>query len=145
MATYTPRNGDILSDRHALRSAASSNGLTSVKLTKIRDALDAEARPIIIAWDEIGQRSALRDAEEKPIVATNEKGPLQWILTGTPVYALDPEKAEAARAEMNALDAAAESTFTAPQLTAADLAWISATDPAIDIGPALARFSEGIE
>jgi hypothetical protein len=130
-------NGQLLNARVALRSAKSTNGLTSVKLHKIRQRLELEAAPILAAWTEIDERHALRD-EDGPIVKEKDGKPLLWALTATLAYEVDPSKAEARIAELTALDSEML-TISVPLLTELDLGWITSDG---DIGSALDLFCD---
>lgn len=131
-------NGQLLHARAALRSAKSTNGLTSVKLHKIRQRLELEAAPIVAAWTEIDERHALRE-NGLPVVKTLEGGQkASWLLTGTPAYEPDPAQAEARAKEFMAFDTA---TFniSVPLLTELDLQWITSD---ADIGASLDLFTD---
>lgn len=130
-------NAQLLNARVAFRSAKSTNGLTAVKLNRIRQRLELEAQPIIAAWTEIDERYALRN-EDGPIVKESDGRPLFWEITGTIAYECDPAKADLRKAELAGLDSESQ-TISVPLLTEIDLGWITAEK---DIGAALDLFSD---
>jgi hypothetical protein len=131
-------NAQLLYARVALRNAKSTNGLTSVKLHKIRQRLELEATPIIAAWTEIDERYARRE-NDVPVVKMLEGGQKAlWVLTGTPAYEPDPAEAEARAKEFMALDTATL-IVSVPLLTELDLGWITSEG---DIGASLDLFAD---
>lgn len=130
-------NAQLLNARVALRSAKSTNGLTAVKLNRIRQRLELEAQPIIAAWTEIDERHALH-GENGAIVKEKDGDRALWTLTGTPAYECDPAKVELRIAELAALDSETV-TISVPLLTEIDLGWISTEQ---DIGASLDLFTD---
>ena len=137
MNTITIPNGHVLDMGRRLSYVKSTNGLTSVKLHKIRKALADEGAAILAAFEEIDKLHALLDDTGAPRVQEEGLARLTWSGTGTPAYMVDPDKAEARTAALAELDAGVAS-IVAPQLTEADLASITIAD---DAGPALDAFA----
>jgi hypothetical protein len=131
-------NAQLLNARVALRHAKSTNGLTSVKLHKIRQRLELEATPIIAAYAEIDERYALH-VDGKPVIKKDENGKdLSWIATGTPAYEPDGAKASERASEMKALESSTLN-ISVPLLGELDLGWITSE---ADIGASLDLFTD---
>lgn len=130
-------NAQLLHARVALRSAKSTNGLTSVKLHKIRQRVQLEATPIIAAWAEIDERHALHE-NGKAVVQEKDGAAQIWALTGSPAYEPDPAKADDRANEMKALETATV-LISVPLLVDLDLGWITSD---ADIGAVLDLFTD---
>lgn len=141
MSDVTITNAQLLHARVALTGASSTNGLTSVKLHKIRRRLESEAGAVIAAWAEVDERHAKRNEDGSAVTRFNDEGPLRWSLTGTPAYDADPEQAATRLAALTALDAD-QITLSVPLLTETDLAWVTSQG---DIGATLALFTESAD
>lgn len=132
----------ILGARAHLQTAKSTNGLTSVKLHKIRQALDTAAKPLALAFDEIQQRCARKDDAGKPVQKLDDGQGVYYKATGTPFYEPNPdltvEETLALVEELKAFYAATD-TLRVPDLTETDLAWITSDE---DAGAALSLFAE---
>ena len=135
--TITIPNSHVLDMARRLASVKSTNGLTAVKLHKIRKALAEEGAAIVAAFEEIDKQHALVDDAGAARVQEEGLARLSWSSTGTPAYLVDPGKADARTAALAELDAGV-AAIVAPQLTESDLASITAADEA---GPALDAFS----
>jgi hypothetical protein len=141
MADVTLTNAEVLGCRELLATVTSTNGLSSVKLHRIRQALEREGAPIAEAFREIDERHAQRGDDGAALVQKGADGAdLRWLRTRTPAYVPDPEKREARLAECAELDTG-KVTLHVPLLNEQDLAWITASEKA---GVALAAFTEGV-
>jgi hypothetical protein len=138
MSDVTLTNAQLLHARLHLRGASSTNGLTSVKLHKIRQRLDLEAVSVIAAWTEIDERHAKRAEAGTAIVQKDDTGTHVWRLTGTPAYDADPSLAAQRLAALMELDTASL-TVSVPLLTETDLAWVTSAQ---DIGVILDLFTD---
>jgi hypothetical protein len=124
MTTITITNRELLAASIALRDAKVTNALASVKLGKMRKAVEAEATIVRDAIDEAAQRHATKTDAGAPLRKTAPGGaPLFLLSTGTPAYEFAPDPAAALDAELEPLFAAPVSLSVAP-LTATDLAAI---------------------
>lgn len=139
MREVTITNGEVLLYWELLADVTSTNGLSSVKLFRIRDALQREGAAVASAFEEIDRRHARQENGGTPVVIRNPEGePLLWKRTKTPAYDTDPEKAGQRLVECAELDAGTV-TIRVPLLNEQDLAWITANEQA---GRALAAFTE---
>lgn len=135
LATITLTHAQVLAFRLQMRDVNSPKALISVRLHKIRKALEVEAEPIAKAFEEIDRRHAL--VEDGHPKVKSDKGASQfWAATGTPAYVVDPAKEKERLNELATLEEAS-TEISVPQLTEADLADILGSEHA---GPALEAF-----
>lgn len=125
-----------------------NNALVGTKLSRITDAVLAEQKRVVEAYDTAGKKYAdvpdaeTRDAdapapEQKPIVQEKDGKTLQWLATGTPVYQMTAENKAKYDAEIkDLLDG--KCTISVPTLTEKDLANVEVVGG--DIGDALDAF-----
>ncbi|MEO7086583.1 MAG: hypothetical protein ABI442_19135 [Gemmatimonadaceae bacterium] len=137
MTAVTVTNEQLLAAAIGLIGAKSTNALASVKLAKLRRAVEAETSLLRSAIDETAQLHAIRE-DGKPLVLKNDAGnELVLLSSRTPAYAMEPEAAAAFRAELAPL-LAEPVTLTIAPLTETDLASIELRD---DHGASLLPFS----
>lgn len=147
MTTVTITNADALrcSPRtpHAppgLRALFTAAGLVAVKLSRIRAAVDAEAKHVAAAFDAVGKQFATVGEDGQPKMIAGEDGtPQAFSGSGTPAYEIDPAQAEAYRAAMAELDGGTVELRVA-RITEAELAVIQVGDNSA--ADALALFVE---
>lgn len=136
MQDVTITNAQLLFANRDLKGATSKNGLTAVKLHRIRRVLANESEPVALEWGKLDGFFAVCDEGGAPKVQSKNGQPLEWNFSGSPVY--EYERADARLKALGEFDAGTIS-FAVPRLTDTDLALIECER---DIGDTLALFSE---
>lgn len=128
MTNVTVTNRELLFASLALREARATNALASVKLAKVRRAVEADAGPVREVIEATSRAHATKDAANQPVRKTAPGGaPLFLLSTGTPAYEFAPDPAAALDAELAPL-LEASVTLTIAPFTAADLGAIELAD-----------------
>lgn len=137
MRDVTITNHELLGASHALRDAKTTNALASVKLSRLRKIVGAEAKTVRDVVDATAKQYATKDDAGAPIQQRNAAGQLLFVLaTETPAYDMDADAIAALNAELTPVLADTVTLSIAP-LTATDLATI---ELGADVGAALLPF-----
>lgn len=137
MRDVTITNHELLAASLALRDAKTTNALASVKLSRLRKIVGAEAKTVRDVVDETAKKYAATGADGAPIQQRNSAGQLLFLLaTGTAAYEMDADAITAQNAELKPVLEDTVTLSIAP-LTAADLAAIELSG---DVGSALLPF-----